>query len=63
VVVVVVYEVIYVRAGVAGLAEALNPFVLVNYASLAALLPGVLAISLAGYLRSNPGNSVLPRPD
>ena len=63
VVVVVVYEVIYVRAGVAGLAEALNPFVLVNYASLAALLPGVLTISLGGCLRAYPGNSVLSRSD
>jgi hypothetical protein len=63
VVVVVVYEVIYVRAGVAGVAEALNPFVLVNYASLSALLPSVLTISLSGYLRAYPGNSVLPRSD
>ena len=62
VVVVVVYEVIYVRAGVGGLAEALNPFVLVNYASLVALVPGVLTISLAGYLRAYAGNQVLSRP-
>ena len=64
VVVVVVYEVIYVRAGVAGLEEALNPFVPMNYASLAALVPGVVTIWLGGYLRVYPGTSILPRsPD
>jgi Protein of unknown function (DUF3365) len=57
VVLAVIYEVIYVRAGVAGLAEALNPFVLVNYGSLAALVPGVLTIWLAGYLRVCAGDS------
>ena len=62
VVVVVVYEVIYVRAGVAGLADALNPFVLVNYASLTALVPGVLTICLAGYLRVYARNYVFSRP-
>jgi Protein of unknown function (DUF3365) len=50
-VVMVVYAIIYARVGIAGLGEALNPFVLVNYVSLVAILPGTLAIILAGYLR------------
>jgi NADH:ubiquinone oxidoreductase subunit 6 (subunit J) len=50
VVVMVVYVVIYVKRGFAGLEEALNPFVPVNYASLAAVAPGVLTILLATYL-------------
>jgi hypothetical protein len=52
-VVMVAYVVIYARGGFAELAEALNPFVLVNYASLAAVVPGVLTIWLASYLRAN----------
>jgi protein-histidine pros-kinase len=52
VVVVVVYVVVYARVGVAGLGEALNPFVLMNYASLGAVAPGAFTIWLAGYLRT-----------
>jgi Protein of unknown function (DUF3365) len=52
-VVMVVYAVIYARVGIAGLGEALNPFVLVNYVSLVAILPGTLAVILAGYLRAH----------
>jgi Protein of unknown function (DUF3365) len=51
VVVMVVYLVVYVKTGFAGLQDALNPFVLVNYASLAAVVPGVLTIRLGSYLR------------
>jgi protein-histidine pros-kinase len=51
VVVMVVYLIIYVKTGIVGLEQALNPFVLVNYASLAAVVPGVLAIRLGSYLR------------
>jgi hypothetical protein len=51
VVVMVVYLVVYVKTGIAGLKEALNPFVLVNYASLAAVVPGMLTIRLGSYLR------------
>jgi hypothetical protein len=47
VVVMVVYVVIYVKRGLAGLEEALNPLVPVNYASLAAIAPGVLTILVA----------------
>ena len=53
VVVMVVYLVIYTRVGTAGLGEALNPFVLVNYASLAAVAPGAVIIWLSGYLRTH----------
>jgi protein-histidine pros-kinase len=53
VVIMVVYVAIYVKRGIAGLEEALNPFVLVNYASLAAVAPGVFTIWLAGYLRAS----------
>jgi hypothetical protein len=35
-----------------GLTEALNPLVLVNYASLAAVVPGAFTIGLASYLRA-----------
>jgi protein-histidine pros-kinase len=52
VVVMVGYVVIYIKAGIAGLQEALNPFALVNYASLAAVVPGVLTIWVASYLSS-----------
>jgi|SRR5262245_56378260 len=52
VVVMVGYVVIYIKAGIAGLKEALNPLVLVNYASLAAVVPGVLTIWVASCLNS-----------
>ena len=62
-VIMVVYVVVYVRAGIGGLGEALNPFVLVNYASLAAVAPGALAILLAGYLRNRPQSGLRPHVD
>jgi len=62
VVVMVVYVVIYVRRGIVGLGEALNPFVLANYASLAAIVPGVLTIFLAGRLAVHTRGSVISQP-
>ena len=62
-VIMVVYAGVYVRAGIGGLGEALNPFVLVNYASLAAVAPGALAILLAGYLRNRPQSRLRPHVD
>jgi hypothetical protein len=56
----VVYVIVYVRAGIGGLGEALNPFVLVNYASLAVVAPGAFTILLAGYLRNRPQSRVRP---
>jgi hypothetical protein len=50
VVVVVGYVAIYAREGTAGLGKVLDPFVLVNYASIAALVPGILIIWLARYV-------------
>jgi Protein of unknown function (DUF3365) len=50
VVVLIVYVVTYVRGGSAGLQEALDPLVPLNYASLAAVVPGVPTIWLANYL-------------
>jgi hypothetical protein len=51
VLVLVLYVVTYARGGSVGLQEALNPFVLSNYASLAAVVPGVVTIWLANCLR------------
>jgi hypothetical protein len=51
VLVLVLYVVTYARGGGVGLQEALNPFVLSNYASLAAVVPGVVTIWLANCLR------------
>ena len=62
-VVLVVYVVIYLRAGIAGLQEALNPFVFVNYASLAAVVPGLLTILLASYLSVRARSAPLRQPD
>jgi hypothetical protein len=59
VVVIVMYAVIYARVGIAGLAEALNPLVLVNYASLAAVVPGAFTVGLANYLRAHLRSDVL----
>ena len=50
VVVMVGYVAIYAREGVAGLEKALDPSVLVNYVSIAAVVPGMLTIWLARYL-------------
>jgi hypothetical protein len=50
VVVLIVYVVTYARGASAGLQDALDPLVLMNYASLAAVVPGVAAIWLAKYL-------------
>jgi hypothetical protein len=50
VLVLVGYVVIYARDGIAGLEKALDPLVLVNYVSIAALVPGMLTIWLARYL-------------
>jgi protein-histidine pros-kinase len=49
VVVIIVYVAVYAREGTGGLEQALNPFVLVNYASIAAVVPGMLTIWLARY--------------
>jgi Protein of unknown function (DUF3365) len=62
-VIMVVYVIVYVRAGIGGLGEALNPFVLVNYASLAVVAPGAFTILLAGYLRNRPQSRVRPHVD
>jgi len=51
VLVLVLYVITYARGGSVGLQEALNPFVLSNYASLAAVVPGVVTIWLANCLR------------
>jgi len=58
VVVMIAYTLIYARGGIAELEEALNPFVLVNYASLAAVVPGALTIRLASYLRRTRGGAL-----
>lgn len=50
VIVMVGYVAIYAREGTAGLEKALDPFVLVNYVGIAALVPGMIAIWLARYL-------------
>ena len=50
VVVMVGYVAIYGREGTAGLEKAFDPFVLVNYVGIAALVPGMLTIWLARYL-------------
>jgi hypothetical protein len=44
------YMAIYASEGTAGLEKAFNPFLLVNYVSVAAIVPGVLTILLARYL-------------
>jgi Protein of unknown function (DUF3365) len=60
VVVTVGYVAIYAREGTGGLEKALDPHVLANYVSIAALLPGMLTIWLARYMaRSRIGG---PRP-
>jgi len=51
VVVLVVYTVIYASKGLAGLEKALDPFTLSNYASLTAVVPGLLTIWLASLLK------------
>jgi Protein of unknown function (DUF3365) len=51
VLVLVLYVITYARGGSVGLQEALNPFVLSNYASLAAVAPGVVTIWFANCLR------------
>jgi hypothetical protein len=51
VLVLVLYVVTYARNGSVGLQAALNPFVLSNYACLAAVVPGVITIFLANCLR------------
>jgi protein-histidine pros-kinase len=50
VVVVVGYVSVYAREGAAGLGNALDPSMLVNYVGIAALMPGMLTIWLARYL-------------
>jgi uncharacterized protein DUF3365 len=50
VVVMVGYGAIYASEGVAGLQKVLDPSMLVNYASIAVLVPGILTIWLARYL-------------
>jgi hypothetical protein len=50
VIVLVGYVSIYGREGTAGLEKALDPLVLANYVSIAALVPGVITIWLARYL-------------
>jgi protein-histidine pros-kinase len=62
-VIMVIYVVVYVRAGIGGLGDALNPFVRVNYVSLAAVAPGALIILLAGYLRNRPQSGLRPHVD
>jgi hypothetical protein len=59
VLVLVLYMVTYARGGGVGLQEVLNPFVLSNYASLAAVVPGVVTIWLANCLRGSPLQSRL----
>jgi hypothetical protein len=57
------YVAIYAREGIAGLANALDPFALVNYASVAAVVPGLLTIWLARYLaRARIGSHWSPTP-
>ena len=52
VLVLVLYVITFARGGGAGLQEALNPFEPANYASLTAVVPGVVTIWLANYLRA-----------
>ena len=52
------YVVIYTRDGIGGLEEALNPFALINYVNIAAIVPGVLTILVAGYLNARARNGV-----
>jgi hypothetical protein len=52
VLVLVLYVVTYARGGSAALQDVLNPFVPANYASLAAVVPGVVTIWLASCLRA-----------
>jgi protein-histidine pros-kinase len=46
------YVVIYARDGLGGLEQALDPFAVVNYVNVAALVPGVLTILVAGLLNA-----------
>jgi Protein of unknown function (DUF3365) len=60
VLVLVGYVAIYASDGIAGLEKALDPFVLVNYLSIAALAPGVLTVWLARYLARTPAGAARP---
>ncbi len=46
------YVLIYARDGIGGLEEALNPMAVVSYVNIAAIVPGVLTILVAGYLNA-----------
>jgi hypothetical protein len=54
------YVVIYARDGLGGLAAALDPFALVNYANVAAIVPGFLTILVAGILQARARRSIEP---
>jgi uncharacterized protein DUF3365 len=51
VVLIVAYVVIYAKEGMIGLERVLDPFAPMNYVSIAAVVPGVLTIWLASFLR------------
>jgi protein-histidine pros-kinase len=52
------YVVIYARNGIGGLEEALDPFTFMNYVNVAAIVPGVLTILVAGYLNARARSGV-----
>jgi hypothetical protein len=51
-VVVIAHTVVYAREGIAGLEKALDPFLLGNYVSAAAVVPGLLTLWLARHLNA-----------
>ena len=61
-VVVIAHAVVYAREGIAGLAQALDPFVLGNYVSVAAVVPGMLTLWLARYLDARSQDGRLDAP-
>jgi uncharacterized protein DUF3365 len=61
-VVVIAHAVVYAREGIAGLEKALDPFVLGNYISLAAVVPGMLTLWLARYLDARSRSGGLDAP-
>ena len=54
------YVVIYARDGIGGLEAALNPFAVVNYVNIAAIVPGVLTILVAGILNARVRSGAVP---
>ena len=61
VVLIVAYVVIYAKEGVAGLERVFDPFAPMNYVSIAAVVPGMLTVWLASFLRGQARGRALDR--